>query len=466
LGWLRLRALSGASDRGEARVRPDELLSQLRSDRGAYAAAGGVAALGCQLHAGALDGFVALTVFATGVAVEPLRAHVFGVATFPPADPRCALRWTAAALSGGLAGALLLMLYHPLGARILLFPFEMASDTYLAEHLVEFRRPWAFPFTSLAGYWLLLMLWAAAAIGRARLIHAAWLALGLVFALLSLRFVRMVFAFSLVAAPALALAFQHTRAAAVLHPRRRVAALLLVALALALPLYTLRERTPGFGYEPSVWPLGHFDFIRAHNLQGNAFVSDAWGGPFLGQFYPQRRVFFDNRLEAYSPHFVRDVYQRIRYAQPGWDQLLDVYNIEIVLMRYTTEGESRFQHGAPNLRQQLARDPRFTLIRFDDVGELFVRTHGPNAELAQQFALPGIDPDRRRFTAAPSAAAAPLIRAAQQGERSATLLGMAALALAAHGQHELAQSFAREAARLAPEDPWARNLGTQLSAAH
>ena len=74
-------------------------------------------------------------------------------------------------------------------------------------------------------------------------------------------------------------------------------------------------------------------------------------------------------------------------------------------------------------------------------------------------------PTRTASQRAPSSAAAPLVRAAQQGERSATLLGMTALALAAHGQPELAQSFAREAARIAPDDPWAKHLTTQLSAA-
>src|SRR6185312_14769359 len=156
-----------------------------------------------------------------------------------------------------------------------------------------------------------------------------------------------------------------------LRARPRLAALVLAAIALAAPLYALRGRTPGFGYEPMTWPLRHFDFIRMHSLRGNVFVSDAWGGPFLGFFYPERRVFFDNRIEAYSPHFIRDVYQRIRYGEPGWDRLLERYQIEVLLLRYTSAGESRLQRGEPNVRQRLARDPRYTLLRFDDVGELF-----------------------------------------------------------------------------------------------
>jgi hypothetical protein len=213
------------------------------------------------------------------------------------------------------------------------------------------------------------------------------------------------------------------------------------------------------------WPLRHFDFIRMHSLRGNVFVSDAWGGPFLGFFYPERRVFFDNRIEAYSPHFIRDVYQRIRYGEPGWDRLLERYQIEVLLLRYTSAGESRLQRGEPNVRQRLARDPRYTLLRFDDVGELFVRTNGANAGLAERFALRGIDPDRRSFTGDPRAAAPALLRALEGGERSATLYGMAALALHARGQEALADKLAREALRLDPDDPWVQHVSLQLTAA-
>jgi hypothetical protein len=418
----------------------------------ACAAAGSTVAIGCQLHAGALDSMLALLLFALGISVEQLRARASS-----PGGGRAAAAPALAAVSGAVIGAGALALYHPLGARVLLFPFEMGSDAYLAEHLVEFRNPWAFPWTTLSAYWLLLGLFAALGTARARVIHAAWLVLGLVFALLSLRFVRMAFAFSLVVTPALALALEQTRL--------RVRPALLAALALALPLNTYREHTPGFGYEPVVWPQQHFAFIRTHNLEGNVFTSDAWAGPFLGTFYPERRSFFDNRLEAYSPSFMRDVYQHIRYAKPGWDQLLDRYAIEILLLRYTSERERQLQSGAPNLRQHLASDPRYTLLRFDDVGELFVRTQGLNAPLAEQLQLRGIDPDRRRFTADPAAAAPALLQALQRGERSATLLGMAAQALSARGDHAAAQQLTQDALHIAPDDRWVQALASQLRAA-
>ena len=214
--------------------------------------------------------------------------------------------------------------------------------------------------------------------------------------------------------------------------RPRLRAALLCACALAAPLYVFRDHAPGFGYAPSIWPHAHFAFVRQHRIAGHAFVSNAWAGPFLGVFYPERKSFFDMRLEAYSPGMLREVYQRIAYGQPGWDALLDRYDVQWLLLRYTTPGEAALQGGRPNLRQRLAVDPRFTLVRFDDDGELFVRSAGPNAALATRLGMSCVDPDRRQFTRQPDAACVSAMQAAiRAGNHAQQLLVTAAVTLAA-----------------------------------
>jgi hypothetical protein len=429
----------------------------------ALAAAALVASIACHVHAGALDSLIVMLCVALGCALEPVRAKWLGARVLEPSGLEPAGRFLLAVLVAGLLAALTLAAYHPIGPRILAFPFEMGSDLYLAEHLVEFRPPWRIPVGMLLAYWLFLGLALALAASRLRVLHAALLLALFAYALLSLRFVRMVYAFGVVASPIVALSLQGLSLPSSLRPRPLLSALSIIALCFAAPLYAYRTETPGFGFSPLVWPLGHFRFIREHALRGPAYVSDAWGGPFLGMFYPERKAFFDGRLEAYSPQFVRGVYQRIRYGEPGWDALLDRYGVEIVLLRYTARGEAGFQHGRPNLRQLLARDPRYTLVRFDDQGELFVRTQGKNAALAQQLGLCCIDPDRRVFTQ-PGAGAAPgLLRALELGDRSATLLGMTALAVARAGAHELADKLAAEALRVAPGDPWVARVKARIA---
>jgi hypothetical protein len=324
----------------------------------------------------------------------------------------------------------------------------------LAEHLVEFRSPWRFPFTMLAATWLWLALVLSVLVTRARALHLMHVAIALAYVLLALRFARMAFALGVVSAPVVAAALTRAPLPAWLAVRARVRDFALLAALCAAPLYVFRDHTPGFGFSPLTWPLGHFAFLRTARVRGNAFVSNAWAGPMLGMFYPERRAFFDTRLEAYPPAFLHDVYQPIAYGAPGWDALLDRYDVQVVLLRYTTAGEAAFQRGAPNLHQKLARDSRWTLVRFDDEGELFVRTQGPNAALAERYALRGIDPDRRVFTQKPALCAPALVAAVNAGNHAPTLLLMAALAAADAGRRELAVGLSDEAALADPSDPF------------
>lgn len=438
-------------------------LADARRGTRALAAMALVFAAAAQLHAGALDSLIVMLIAAVGCIVQPLHERVLGAEPSAFRGGIHAARLVLASAAGVALAALALASYHPIGPAILLFPFEMGADPYLAEHLVEFRSPIRFPITLVLMFWVWLGLVALTLVLRARTLHAAWLGCLLVYALLSLRFARMAYALAIVSAPIVAAAFSRAPVPLFARLRPSLRGLLLGCALLAAPLYVFRDHTPGFGYSPRVWPREHFRFVREQSVRGPAFVSNAWAGPWLGTFYPERKSFFDTRLEAYSPEFLRDVYQAIAYGKPGWDDQLERHGIELLLLRYTTPGEASLQRGAPNLRQKLVEDPRFALLRFDDVGELFVRKAGPNRALAERFALPGIDPDRRRFLGRPRDSAAPLLAAMERGERSITALVMTALAVADAGQLTLARSLCEEARRLAPDDAWAERVQTAIA---
>ena len=344
--------------------------------------------------------------------------------------------------------------YHPRGPRVLLFPFDMASDSYLAQHLVEFRAPTAFPAYALLAYWLLLTCATAAVLARARSLHAVHLALVLGFAVLSLRHVRLAYGFAIVATPSLALAI--TPLLARMRAPLRVVAV--VALSAALLAQQKQLAPPGLGLAARTFPLRWFDRLDALHLQGPAFVSDAWAGPLLGRFYPSRKAFFDNRFEAYPRTFFRDVYQRVRNGDPGWDRLLDRYGVEIVLLRYTTPGEAALQGNRPNLRQRLAADPRWTLLDFDDDGELFVRSAGLNAALAARNGLHGLDPDRGLLLLPPRSQLNALRAVLTGGNRSLRLRAFAAIAALDANDSAPARALEREL----PPDSDARALYSRL----
>jgi hypothetical protein len=196
-----------------------------------------------------------------------------------------------------------------------------------------------------------------------------------------------------------------------------------------------------------------FGFIEEKRLVGPAFVSDGWAGPFLGAFYPRERAFFDPRFEAYSPEMARDVYRGVRYGDPGWDEVLDRFGVQLVLLKYTSAAEARFQLGRENVRQLLARSASWSLVGFTDTGELFVRREGPNAYAARSLGIPGVEPDRATFIGAPATAAGPLELAIERGFHDNRVLVLAAVAVAASGDRAEAERLLDRADAQRPADP-------------
>jgi hypothetical protein len=406
---------------------------------GALTAAGAA-----HLHAGVIDSWLAFFALAVGCACEPLRVRLFSAVPLSRA-PFSAARTVLIALVSSIAlAALTLSLYHPYGARVLLFPFDMGSDAHLAQHLVEFRPPFRFPFSVLAAYWTLLGLCVVAVVLRVRALHPFWPMLMLGFLLLSLKHARLAYDFALAGAPFLALALAPV--ADKLRPTLTLLALTLLAPLLVLQHYELSPF--GVGLSARTWPPYLFDYLEQNQLDGHAYVSDAWAAPLLGRRYPREKAFFDNRFEAYPREFWEGVYQRIRYGQPGWDSLLDRYGVEVVLMRYTTPGEAELQGHKPNLRQLLAKDPRWTLVTFDDLGELFVRTRGKHQAFALAHALPALDPDGAHFFAPPRTLLAALSREVASGNPSARVRVFLAYAALDAGDRAQALHWATEAANV------------------
>ncbi|MBS0658962.1 MAG: hypothetical protein JSR82_12045 [Verrucomicrobia bacterium] len=419
--------------------------------------AGVTTVVASHLHAGAVNAYAMLLLAAGAALVEPWRARVLAtepVAPFGRADAR-ALVVTALVAFG--AAAATLALYNPHGVRVLTVPFLMTADTWQAEHLVEFRPLHRFPVRALWSAWSFVGVATLCVVAGVRRVHGALLALffGLLF--FALRHVRVAYDFAVVAAPAATLG---ARAVLARLPQRRtltlrVSAVLAVAVAVIAvvgPLHNWTRFTRGFGYDEGVFPRGLVEQIRARGLVGPMYVSDGWAGPVLGELYPAERAFYDPRLEAYDPAFVRDVYQRIRYGEPGWSELLDRHRVQLVLMKYTSPGERAFQGGRDNLRQLLARDPRWALVAFDDHGELFVRVDGPNAAVARADAIPFVEPDRGTLSN-PKAAWPGLARALERSPRSMRALLLGAVAARVAGHPDRARALLAEAEARDPDDP-------------
>jgi len=375
----------------------------------------GVATIaGPQLHAGAIFGPLAVLAWC-GAEALPAAAFVRLRLPFAPraTSLRDALAPAVIAVLGLALALALLWTYHPHPWRVLAVPFQMSGDRYLHAHLVEYRVPWQQPLALLAPYWLflaalsaLLLIALAPAAPAAPeapdrataasdapappLGMLAVAALGIAASLAYARFVDLAVLF---ATPLVALLLSRLPGRTLI--RRLVIGL--GALAFVVRLAVVPPSAPILS--PLTWPLALDGFLRREHLVGPAFVQDGWAGPFLALHYPVERVFFHPAFDAYPPTFYRDVYQRTRDGEPGWDRTLEHYGVQLVLMKFTSPHERERQHGRPNLRQHLAASPSWALVAFDDFGLLVVRRDGTNATAARALAIDGVDPDGLAFGA-------------------------------------------------------------------
>jgi hypothetical protein len=320
-------------------------------------------------------------------------------------------RWRRVGLVAGwllgmaAASALLLTLANPYGVEVLLLPFRFSSDTWFHAHLVEYRPPPFLP-ALFPGLWGSIFLGGAVLAGSA-LVRArrgglggahvfGLLALG-AYSWLVLKHQRIMYPYALVAAYVAApwtddlLLLLRGRA-------RRLAVAVTVALAVALSGYSLHlwatHGSPGFGLDPRHHPARLLDFVESEGLPEPTFVSDAWGGTWLWAFYPERRAFVDNRLEAYPFAFYKDVYQSIRYGEEGWEEKLAVYGVKTAVLKYGTPGELHFLEGRPSLRQRMLQDEDWRLVYWDDLGQIFVRRDAVPPGCARCADTRHFDPDR------------------------------------------------------------------------
>ncbi len=60
------------------------------------------------------------------------------------------------------------------------------------------------------------------------------------------------------------------------------------------------------------------------------------GGPLIYRFWPQLKVFIDDRFFVYGDDFVIHKYVPLYYAQPGWDEVLREYAVTAAVVTAKT----------------------------------------------------------------------------------------------------------------------------------
>jgi hypothetical protein len=168
-----------------------------------------------------------------------------------------------------------------------------------------------------------------------------------------------------VAAPALAARWRWASPESDARTRIRVVpAAAVLAATVALFLGAGSSTTGVFSVrEPSEvgYPSEGAAYIHEHYPGTRLFSEYHWGGYLLYKLYPDVLVFVDGRADMYGDRILSD-FATIGRVEPGWDELLDRYEVEVVMMRRNY-----------SLSYALTQEPGWTEVFAGDVERVFVR---------------------------------------------------------------------------------------------
>ncbi|RPJ45138.1 MAG: hypothetical protein EHM19_05755 [Candidatus Latescibacterota bacterium] len=346
------------------------------------------------VHPGFLFGLGFLACFA---AADLLEKKIPSMRTRAPGGGGRAdlLRVLLLSIAAGIASGAIL---NPSGFRAILLPLGLQeTGAFHFRALQEFQpaHPARDPF------FFVLLGAALVSLFPRRGRNAGEILAMLLFGLLALRAVRMIQPFAVLAAP---IAMRNLAPGANrLLPAGsgRARALLVLASAGVIGLGVwwwqndpLRIPPPaearrignGWAWAPRNYPIRAFRFLEAEKLPGEVFHPDRFGGPFVWYFYPSRKDFIDGRIEVFGEKFWVDVYGRILGLGPGWEDLLDRYRVNTLLLDIGSGEEA-----GPLARSMTERD-EWMLVYFDDEAAIFVRRAAVDPDRARALALPAIDP--------------------------------------------------------------------------
>jgi hypothetical protein len=150
----------------------------------------------------------------------------------------------------------------------------------------------------------------------------------------------------------------------------------LVVALLSLPWL----RPLGFLYTEDRWPIAGVrlpvaaaDYLATLPATRLYNTMD-WGGYLAWRLAPRQQIFIDGRFQPYPPR-VYDDYFAIAAAQPGWDERLDAYGVDALVID---------PQDAPALKRAVDGDAAWAVVYCDDHAAIYL----PRAQAAGR-AAPG-----------------------------------------------------------------------------
>jgi len=107
--------------------------------------------------------------------------------------------------------------------------------------------------------------------------------------------------------------------------------------------FTLDFQNKGNQFLDDVFPVQAVDWVEKNQLPGEGFNYFPWGGYLLYRTWPEMLVFIDGQTDFYGEELTRK-YEKVITLSPGWEDVLQEYQISWVLMPTQSELVQRLQN--------------------------------------------------------------------------------------------------------------------------
>jgi len=100
--------------------------------------------------------------------------------------------------------------------------------------------------------------------------------------------------------------------------------------------FSLDFQSKGNQFLDEVFPVQAIDWVEDNQLTGEGFNYFPWGGYLLYRLWPEKRVFIDGQTDFYGEELTRK-YEKVITLSPGWEGVMQKYQISWVLMPTQSE---------------------------------------------------------------------------------------------------------------------------------
>ena len=95
---------------------------------------------------------------------------------------------------------------------------------------------------------------------------------------------------------------------------------------------TIDPERRGNVFDPRFFPVNAVSWLEARPPEGHMFNEFDWGGYLLLRLWPDQQIFMDGHTHIYGEALTRE-YERVITLSPGWQDVLNKYNIDWVIVR-------------------------------------------------------------------------------------------------------------------------------------